>query len=106
MESSRQLEIIGVAISTMLSDSVSEVRVVAEVHDDWLNRRYDIVKNGELVEGVEGERSVNRSVNDALSALRSDMRKEGQEDWHHCAYVLKADGAFKIEFDRSKPPSV
>lgn len=106
MESSRQLEKIGIAIATMIDESVSEIRVIAEVHDDWLERRYDLVQNGKLVEGVEGERSVNRSVNDALSALRRDMLKEGQEDWHHCSYVLKADGTFKIDIDRSKPPSV
>lgn len=106
MESHRQLEKIGVAIATMLDDSVSEIRVIAEVHDDWLERRYDIVQNAKLVEGVEGERFVNRSVNDALSALRRDMLKEGQADWHHCSYVLRADGTFKMDFDRSKPPSV
>ncbi|WP_156348237.1 immunity protein YezG family protein [Sphingomonas sp. Leaf34] len=105
MESSRELEKIGIAIATMLDDSVSEVTVVAEVHDDWVERRYDIVQNGKLVEGVEGERLVNRSVNDALSALRRDMLKEGQEDWHHCSYVLRADGSFKMDFDRSTPPS-
>ncbi len=105
MESSRQLENIGIAIARMLADCVSEIRVVAEVHDDWIQRRYDVVHNGKLVEGVEGERSVNRSVNDALSALRRDMLKEGQVDWHHCSYILKADGTFKMEFDRSTPPS-
>lgn len=105
MESSRQLEKIGIALATMLDGSVYEVRVVAEVHDDWLERRYDLVRDGKLLEGIEGERSVNRCLNDALSALRRDMLKEGQEDWHHCSYVLMADGTFKIDFDRSKPPS-
>ena len=105
MESSRQLENIGIAIAPMLVGSVSEIRVVAEVHDDWIQTRYDVVHDGKLVEGVEGERSVNRSVNDALSALRRNMLEEGQVDWHHCAYILRADGAFKIEFDRSRPPS-
>lgn len=80
MESSRQLEIIALAIAPMLANSVSEVWVVAEVHDDWIQRRYDIVCNGKLVEWREGERAMNRSVNDALSAIRRDMLKEGQED--------------------------
>ena len=106
MESSRQLESIALAIAPMLAASVSEVWIVAEVHDDWIQRRYDVVCNGKLVEGVEGERTMNRSVNDALSALRRDMLEEGQVDWHHCAYILRADGAFEIEFDRSRPPSV
>jgi hypothetical protein len=105
MESTRQLENIGIAIAPMLVDSVSEIRVVAEVHDDWIQRRYDVVHNGKLVEGVEGERSMSRSVNDALSDLRRDMLKEGQGDWHHCSYVLGSDGTFKMEFDRSRPPS-
>ena len=106
MESSRQLESIALAIAPMLENSVSEVWVVAEVHDDWIQRRYDVVRNGKLVEGVEGERSMDRSVNDALSALRRDMLKERQEDWHHCTYVLSSDGTFQMEFDRSRPPSV
>jgi hypothetical protein len=106
MESSRQLESIALAIAPMLAASVSEVWIVAEVHDDWIQRRYDVVCNGKLVEGVEGERTMNRSVNDALSALRRDMLKESQEDWHHCTYVLRSDGIFKMEFDRSRPPSV
>lgn len=106
MESSYQLESIALAIAPMLATSVSEVWVVAEVHDDWIQRRYDVVCNGKLVEGVEGERTMNRSVNDALSALRRDMLKESQEDWHHCTYVLRSDGTFKMEFDRSRPPSV
>ena len=105
MESSRQLKNIGVAIAPMLVASVCEIRVVAEVHDDWLESRYDIVDNGKVREGVETDRKVHRSVNDALSALRCDMLKEGQEDWHHCSYVLRSDGTFEMEFDRSRPPS-
>ncbi len=106
MESSRQLENIGIAIAPMLIARVSEIRVVAEVHDDWLQSRYDIVNDGKLREGVEADQDVHRSVNDALSALRCDMLKEGQEEWHHCCYVLKSDGTFKMEFDRSRPPSL
>lgn len=105
MESSRQLKNIGIAIAPMLVGFVSEIRVVAEVHDDWIQRRYDVVHNGKLVEGVEGDRSMNRSVNDALSALRRDMFKEGQVEWHHCSYTLRFDGTFKMDFDRSTPPS-
>lgn len=105
MESSREFAMIGIAIATMLDESVSELRVLAEVHDDWVERRYDIVPDGKLVEGVEGERPVNRSVNDDLSALRRNMLKEGQEDRHDCLYALRADGSSKIDFDRSKPPS-
>lgn len=106
MESSRQLENIGVAIAPMLISSVSEIRVVAEVHDDWLESRYDIVNDGKLIEGVETCKEVHRSVNDALSALRCDMLQEGQEVWHHCTYVLKSGGTFKMEFDRSRLPSI
>lgn len=106
MESSRQLERIGIAIGRMLIASVTEIRVVAEVHDDWLESCYDIVDDGRLREGVETDRGMHRSVNDALSALRGDMLEEGQEDWHHCCYVLRSDGTFEMEFDRSRPPSV
>ena len=77
---SRELDRIALAIAPMLATSVSEVWIVEEVHDDWIQRRYDVVCNGKLVEGVEGERTMNRSVNDALSAIRRDMLKEGQED--------------------------
>ncbi|MEG3085687.1 DUF600 family protein [Sphingomonas sp. PB2P12] len=105
MDSSHQLENIGIAIAHMLIAPVSEIRVVAEVHDDWLESRYDVMSNGKLIEGVEVDQEVYRSVDDALSALRADMLKEGQEDWHHCSYALRSDGTFKMEFDRSRPPS-
>lgn len=49
MESRRQLESIGIAIAPMLVGPVSEIRVVAEVHDDWIQTRYDVVHNGALV---------------------------------------------------------
>jgi len=106
LETSDQLTALGTAIAPLLETEVSEVVVVAEVHDDWLDIRFNLVRGGEVVQGVDGGAEMSNAVADALLTIRDDMMQAGQEDWHHCNYVLRSDGSFKFDIDRDRPPSV
>lgn len=105
MDTSRHLEALGMAAASLLANDVITVRVVAEVHDDWMDCRYDLIRTSGTQEGVPGDRETNRVVNDALMDIRNDMIRAGQPDWHHCVYSLARDGTFRFDIDRDRPPS-